>query len=104
MSDMYACGLTIFEILTNGRLPPKLDLLRHGPCLDRDVRAAHESGVWAPLEIPELPGQRLPFVDAVLKRMLSYDPGDRYSDMARCSSDYRAALVHDGLKQSLARI
>lgn len=92
-ADQYAAGITLYQILSAGHLPPQL----RGVADQVSARRAHESGIVAPLEIPERPGCRFEAVDAVLRRMLCPDPDGRFSSIGRCSIELLAALVHDGL-------
>ncbi|MFI5346937.1 MAG: serine/threonine-protein kinase [Elusimicrobiota bacterium] len=74
-SDVYALGVTFYEMLTGG-LPFK------GPDEMRDKM--DERYVAASSLVPDLP----PAVDAVLAKALSSRPGDRYPS---CLEFYRAA-------------
>lgn len=100
LGDQYAAGIACYQILSGGKLPGPLEPMRH----ERDTaemrevaRAAHERGVFSPLEVRERPSGRFPKVNAVLKRMLVTDPLQRYETMAECALAMVSALVFDGL-------
>jgi serine/threonine protein kinase len=90
-SDQYATGVTIFELLSAGRVP-----LDFGETQETYFRA-HLGGRVFSLVVPEIGGKELPSVDWVLGRMLAKRPEARYGDMAECKRELAAALALDGV-------
>lgn len=90
-SDQYAAGVTIFELLSAGRVP-----LDFGATQETHFRA-HLGGKLFPLRVPEMGGRELPSVDASLGRMLAKRPEGRYVDIAACKRELGAALALDGM-------
>ena len=92
-SDQYAAGVTMFEILSKGQQP-----LTFGAALDRSdwaaVEAIHRDGPIASLVIPEQK-QRPEATEAVIRRMLSNHPAQRYPDIRDCYLAFRTAVAHD---------
>lgn len=93
-SDQYAAGVTMFEILSKGRQPRFF-----GSAIERsDWRAVediHKNGPIEPLVIPERAGQILAATEAVIRRMLSNSPQQRYPDVRDCYLAFRTAVAHD---------
>jgi serine/threonine-protein kinase len=90
-SDQYAAGVTMFELLSRGRLP-----LDYGETQESWFRA-HLGGKLHLLRVPEMPWRALPSVDQALARMMAKRPELRYPDMAECKRELGAALALDGV-------
>jgi serine/threonine protein kinase len=90
-SDQYAAGVTVFELLSAGRVP-----LDYGETQESYFRA-HLAGKLFQLRVPELGPRGLPSVDWALARMLAKRPEARYPDMAECKRELSAALALDGV-------
>jgi serine/threonine-protein kinase len=86
-SDQYAAGVTLYEILSRGRLP--LDF-------SGGYRRGHQRSGIRPLQIPELGGRRLGSVDQVVARMLGKKPDARFASVADCKRELTAALANEG--------
>jgi serine/threonine protein kinase len=90
-SDQYAAGVTMFELLSAGRMP-----IDFGETQDSYFRA-HLGGRLHPLRVPELGPRGLTAVDAALARMMAKRPEMRFPDMAECKRELGAALALEGV-------
>jgi serine/threonine-protein kinase len=90
-SDQYAAAVTIYELLSAGRVP-----LDFGETQETYFRA-HLAGKLFLLRVPELGARELPSVDWVLARMMAKRPEARYGDVAECKRELGAALALDGV-------
>ncbi|MEP7121360.1 MAG: serine/threonine-protein kinase [Byssovorax sp.] len=89
-SDQYAAGVTIFELLSAGRVP-----LDFGTTQESYFRA-HLGGRLFSLRVPEMAARELPSVDSALARMMAKRPEARYPNIAECKRELSAALALDG--------
>lgn len=87
-ADIYAAGITMFEILSLGEFP--LDFAA-------GYLRGHERSGIRPLSIPDMRGRRLFSVDEVLKQMLDKRPDWRHVDVAECKRELETALLADGV-------
>jgi eukaryotic-like serine/threonine-protein kinase len=90
-SDQYAAGMTMFELLSAGRMP-----LDFGETQESYFRA-HLGGRLYPLRVPELGAREMPAVDAVLARMMAKRPEMRFPELAECKRELGAAMALDGV-------
>jgi hypothetical protein len=91
LSDQYAAGITLFEILSRGGHPLDLKDASIDKCYN-----AHLRGNVRPLIVPELPGARFPAIDAIIDRMTKKDASARYSNLPVCRLELETALARDG--------
>jgi eukaryotic-like serine/threonine-protein kinase len=90
-SDQYAAGVTIYELLSAGKMP-----LEFGETQESYYHA-HLAGKLSLLRIPERGARALPAVDWVLARMMTKRPEARYADVAECKRELSGALALDGV-------
>ena len=87
-SDLFSCGIVLYELLVNHRL------FQHADPTEK-LRRVREAIVPDPREeVPEIP-ERL---WAILQRALARDPADRYADGLEMEEDLRAFLYEEGLR------
>lgn len=84
-ADQYAAGVTLFEVLSGGRLP-----FETWPVGGADA-------VLPALAVPELRGRGVPQVDKVIARMTASRPERRFVDLAECKRALGAALAMEGV-------
>lgn len=100
-SDQYAAGVTCYQILSGGMLPPKLQavLSENSEQSERTVRnlvaMTHQAGIFEPLSLPNHSGPLN--INAVLRKMMETDWRRRYPSVAECVLAFVHALFYDGL-------
>lgn len=102
-SDQYAAGMTCYEILTGGRLPPKIEAARHENDINDIGNIAHrfrklmkdKTEIFQPIELKYHRGPLQ--VNEVLRRMLDVNWRRRFSNMPECLLAFVHALMYDGL-------
>ena len=87
-TDIFACGIVLYELLVNHRLFAHSDP-------DEKLRLVREAVVPDPREEnPEVPDS----LWFVLQRALARDTDDRYSDAGTLEEDLRALIYSEGLR------
>lgn len=100
LSDEYAAGVCVYQILSRGLLPPRLQSClksEEGLPMQRAMRDAHRGGVFWPVRVPEHPSRPLPQVDRVLQKMLSINPIHRYGNLTECALAMVSAFINHEL-------
>lgn len=100
LSDEYAAGVCCYQILCQGRLPPRLEqCVAQGESsqVHDAMRSAHLGGIFFPVRVPEYPNRGLTQVDRVLQRMLSINPQNRYGNMTECALAMVTAFINHEL-------
>jgi len=106
LSDEYAAGICCYQILSGGRLPPRLEACNQSGEVSQvhaAMRVAHLGGVFWPVQIPEMPKRALDQINLVLQRMLSTNPSTRYGNMTECALEMVTAFLYHGLMTSGVR-
>lgn len=97
LADEYSAAITIFQVLSRGRLPGQLGGL--GPLAQGNAvqyALVHQSGPFVPLVVPER-SETPQALNEVLSRMMQPAPHRRYGNIARCMTEFFTALVRDKL-------
>jgi len=87
-TDIFACGIVLYELLVNHRL------FQH-PDPEEKLRRVVEAEVPDPrVEVPEISEQ----LWAILQKTLTKNPEDRYQQAGQLEEDLRALLFEEGLR------